>query len=130
MSIVMDESIRAIVFAPFSDKSDIMFAVKEMEGGGFKTEGRLRFYGKSHGDPFLDEDRKKWFEGRHEKRSLEEVITGLEEVVGKLELISIATGFRTIGDEMTVLRRGASQTLDDFMDEFMKQPFAYKKVLS
>jgi len=130
MSIMLDETVRAIIFAPFADTADIMFAIKEEKTGGFTSEGRLRFYGKSHGDPFLDEDRKKWFTGKHPSRTLDEVIEKLGEAISQLEMISAITGFRKKGEEMTVLRRGDGQSLDDFMDDFLKQPWAHHKILS
>jgi hypothetical protein len=49
MSIVMDESIRVLIFAPFADRADMMVAIKEAATTGRVTVTHSWMRIRSHG---------------------------------------------------------------------------------
>lgn len=132
MTIQLDESIRAIVFCQFAEKSDFMCALSEVPDSGGKVTmmGRIRHYnGDQSKDPFEDGDRKDWMKSR-KPDSFEEELKKILETISTLQVLATVAGRESSNKRVYVLKRMEGQTLEQFMELFGKMPFAHMKKMS
>ncbi len=128
MSIVVDDTIRAIVYCKFSSYADFMVAINEGKDGVVTGKGRIRWYREDTGDAFKDRDEKNWFESRRKDGTVEDILELSKKTLADLKEAADKHGFAT-DDPTYVLLRG-DRSLDDFMDEFLKQPWTHKKTVN
>jgi hypothetical protein len=128
MTIEVTENLRGFVFAPFSDRADLMVALMQKEDGKYWLKGRSRFYAMKDDpkNPFEAEDRKTWFESKHGEDKIETLLEQVDQAVEKLRAASETFGFGG-EDKVYKMMRGAEQPLMEFLDEWMAQPFVFKR---
>lgn len=124
MTIEVDESIRAIYYHHFSPMADLMVGISERTDG-FHSQGRLHIYLEDSGDAFKDKDVKRWFRSAKPMASLEAALAKAKEMTETAMVAAFLIGGKTNEKPQILLRGG--MTLEEFLDEFTKQPYVHTK---
>jgi len=121
--IVIDETIRGIWFAPVSDTSDYMAALRTADGDHILTY-RFRY---SHSpDPWDDKDEKHWYELKITDHSEREIIDKVRKSI--VSMVALSMTFHRLKEQPVIheLLRG-SLSVQEFADQFKDLPFVHTK---
>jgi hypothetical protein len=112
----LDESIRGIWFCSLSREQDLLLFLNYTDEEQYEITYRFRYYHSD--DPFDEEDKKSWYSLKNgSAKNEKEIIETIHDLFSDLTLM---------GEDIryTEMLRG-DQSLDEFVDEFMKQDFVH-----
>jgi hypothetical protein len=116
MTIEFDESIRGLWYCVLvPDKQDFLLSLSRKDEGHYAIIYRFRYYNSA--DPFDEEDKKNWYSAKVTDKNEKELVDGIRTLLNHL---------LSYQDDIcyTELLRG-DQSLDEFIDEFIKQDFVH-----
>jgi len=113
--ITLDETIRGIWYCPLiPDEQDFLLSLTSSSEGQYQITYRFRYYNSS--DPFDEKDKKNWYTSTITSKNEAEVIAKIHNIFLLL----------TNTDDFAEILRG-DRSLDEFIEEFMKQDFVHTK---
>jgi hypothetical protein len=117
MTIEFDESIRGLWYCVLvPDKQDFLLSLSHKDEGHYAIIYRFRYYNSA--DPFDEEDKKNWYSVKVTDENEKELVDGIRTLLNQL------LSFTNDDICYTEMLRG-DQSLDEFMDEFIKQDFVH-----
>lgn len=120
MSIMMDETIRAIWFIQVTPKQDFLQAINEPKPGEYEMQYRFRYYASK--DPWDERDTKNWYAVKATSGTLEDFIAKCGKVAHTL---GDACGAKKRRQFFELIRGG--QSLELFMETFHHQGFVHSR---
>ena len=116
MTIKFNESLRGIWFcSSIPGEQDFLLSLNRITEEQYEVTYRFRYYNSA--DPFDEKDKKNWYSAKITGKSEKEIIDSIRTLLGYL----LAKDDDIYPAE--ILR--GDRTLDEFMDEFMKQDFVH-----
>ena len=116
MAIEFNESIKGVWFCTLvPGEQDFLLGLNRIDEEHYEVTYRFRYYNSA--DPFDEKDEKNWYSAKIAGRSEKEIVDSIHILLSYLLLKN---------DDICVteILRG-DRTLDEFMDEFMKQDFVH-----
>ena len=120
MSILLDETVRAIWFIQVTPTQDFLQGVNEPKPGEYEMQCRFRYYVSK--DPWDEHDKKSWYRVVSTEGTLDEFIAKCGEVANKL---GDASGAKRREQFFELIRGG--QSLELFMETFRNQGFVHSR---
>jgi|ERR1041384_4470602 hypothetical protein len=120
MTIMMDETIRAIWFVQVTPTQDFLQAINEPTPGNYEMQYRFRYYVSLH--PFDERDVKNWYAVKSKRGTLTEFIQKCAKVAHTL---GDACGAKKRGQFFELIR--GQQSLDLFMETLRNQRFLHSR---
>jgi hypothetical protein len=127
VTVLLDEKVAAIWFAPTSRTSDFMACLRRAEeSGSFTLTYRFRYYHPGSRHPFDGKDERSWYEYGISEQPEQHVIETIRAIVEGMVAASIATGMQESAPKVYELVRG-DLPLRKFIDLFTALPFVHSQ---